>query len=97
MNLREIRLESGLKAKKVANELGISREQLYHLENGKYRIKEKYIDILCEVYQVRKEDVLNAINQRWILMLKREIEFWKKYGEYFYNNKKENKKQKKSN
>ena len=65
MNLRQMRLESGLKAAKVAKELNISREHLYHLENGKYHIKEKYIEALSEIYRVTKADILNAISQRW--------------------------------
>ena len=34
MTLRDIRINSGIKANKVAEELGISRTQLYNLEKG---------------------------------------------------------------
>ena len=42
MNLRQMRLESGLKAAKIPKELNISREHLYHLEKGKYQKKKKH-------------------------------------------------------
>ncbi len=37
MTLREIRNNSGLKANWIAKQLGISRQQLYNLEDGKYK------------------------------------------------------------
>lgn len=46
MSLKEMRIESGLKANKVAEALGVSRVQLYNLESGKNKPDKLKISIL---------------------------------------------------
>lgn len=60
MTLKDLRIESGLKAKKVAAELGISRVQLYNLENGKYRLDKLKISVLAYLYRVTEEDIIKS-------------------------------------
>lgn len=50
MTLKELRKQSGLKAYKVAEMLGISRAQLNNLEKGKYKMDKLKIEKLSEVY-----------------------------------------------
>lgn len=50
MTLKDLRLNSGLKAYKVAELLGISRVQLNNLEKGKYKIDKLKVEKLSEVY-----------------------------------------------
>ncbi|WMJ81932.1 helix-turn-helix transcriptional regulator [Clostridium sp. MB40-C1] len=50
MTLKDLRLESGLKARKVAEHLGVSRTQLYNLEKGKYKLDKLKLEKLSEVY-----------------------------------------------
>lgn len=50
MGLKELRLQSGLKAYKVAEELGISRTHLNNIENGKVKIDIAKIEKLSKLY-----------------------------------------------
>lgn len=50
MTLKELRQQSGLKAYKVAEMLGISRVQLNNLEKGKYKMDRLKVEKLSEVY-----------------------------------------------
>ncbi|AKA68495.1 helix-turn-helix domain-containing protein [Clostridium scatologenes] len=50
MTLKELRKQSGLKAYKIAEMLGISRAQLNNLEKGKYKMDKLKIEKLSEVY-----------------------------------------------
>lgn len=59
MTLKDLRIESGLKAHKVAEYLGISRTQLYNLEKGKYKIDKLKLEKLCEVYCKDIEELLS--------------------------------------
>lgn len=61
MNLKQMRIESGLKASKVADELGISRVQLYNLENGKNNIDSKKISIFSKIYNKTELEISKAI------------------------------------
>jgi len=61
MTLKELRQDSGLKALKVAQELGISRNHLYNLESGKTSIDKLKKEKLCEVYRTDMETIENAI------------------------------------
>ncbi|AJA42826.1 XRE family transcriptional regulator [Clostridium tetani] len=60
MTLKDFRIISGIKAKKIAEILGISRAQLNNLEKGIYRLSKLKIEKLCEVYSVKEEDILQA-------------------------------------
>ncbi|NFS11755.1 UNVERIFIED_ORG: hypothetical protein B2H98_05530 [Clostridium botulinum] len=63
MKLNQMRKESGLKACKIADILGISRIQLYNLENGKYKINVEKIEKFSEVYRKPKEEIIKAIEE----------------------------------
>ena len=59
MNLKEIRLNKGIKANFVAKKIGYSREYYSRLENNKVKLLEKHIEKLApilgeEVYQLRR-------------------------------------------
>ncbi|WP_195238434.1 helix-turn-helix domain-containing protein [Clostridium perfringens] len=63
MSLRSIRIDSGLKAKKVADDLGISRVQLYNLENGINKLTDDKIVKLSEIYNISKSEILSSIKE----------------------------------
>jgi transcriptional regulator with XRE-family HTH domain len=63
MNLKELRIISGLKSIKIANELGISRQQLRNLEKGKYVICDKKTKILSTLYRTTEVDITNSWKQ----------------------------------
>ncbi|WP_315076310.1 helix-turn-helix transcriptional regulator [uncultured Clostridium sp.] len=63
MKLKQMRKESGLKTCKIAEILGISRIQLYNLENGKYKINIEKIEKFSEVYRKPKEEIIKAIKE----------------------------------
>lgn len=50
VGLRELRLESGLKAYKIAEYLGISRVQLNNIERGKCKLDILKKEKLAEIY-----------------------------------------------
>lgn len=52
MNLKEIRKESGLKVKKIAEVLGISRSHYYQLENGNTKLSDDKIEKLSKLFHV---------------------------------------------
>ena len=60
MNLKEMRLESGLKTKKIANELGISRIQLRNLEKKLFKLSEDKVEKLAELYKRDKSEIREA-------------------------------------
>ncbi|EJP6471411.1 helix-turn-helix domain-containing protein [Clostridium botulinum] len=62
MTLKDLRIESGLKARKVAEHLGISRTHLYNLEKGKYKLDKLKIEKLCKVYCKDIEELLSITN-----------------------------------
>ena len=64
MNLREIRKESGIKAAKVAKELGVSRRQLYTYEERPEILKDEKIEKLCEIYRLPKDEIMKAIHSK---------------------------------
>ena len=61
MSLKEMRIESGLKANKVAEALGVSRVQLYNLESGKNKPDKLKISILSKIYNKSELEISNAI------------------------------------
>ena len=60
MTLKKLREKSGLKVNKVAEELDITRMQLYNLENGRYKIDKLKRKILAELYQTTEEEIIKA-------------------------------------
>lgn len=77
MTLRSIRINSGLKAKKVADDLGVSRVQLYNLEKGINKFTDDKIIKLSEIYNIPKSEILSIIEEEsinewlwnWILQI----------------------------
>ncbi len=63
MTLKDLRIESGLKAYKVAEILGISRVQLNNLEKGKYKISKLKLEKLSEVYSKDIEELSLIISE----------------------------------
>ncbi|KIN82153.1 helix-turn-helix domain-containing protein [Clostridium botulinum] len=63
MTLKALRLESGLKAYKVAELLGISRVQLNNLEKGKYKMDKLKIEKLSEVYCKDVKEIQSIISK----------------------------------
>ncbi|SUY47056.1 putative transcriptional regulator [Clostridium putrefaciens] len=63
MTLKDLRIESGLKACKVAEILGISRVQLNNLEKGKYKISKLKLEKLSEVYSKDIEELSLIISE----------------------------------
>ena len=57
MTLREMRLESGLKANKIAEKLNISRRQLINLEQKKFKLSEDKVKILAKLYEREEEEI----------------------------------------
>ena len=65
MTLKEMRLESGLKTNKIANELGISRIQLRNLEKKLFKLSEDKVEKLAELYKRDKSEIREAAKQ-WV-------------------------------
>ncbi|MGN1029736.1 MAG: helix-turn-helix domain-containing protein [Bacilli bacterium] len=57
MTLKEMRLESGLKANKIAEKLNVSRRQLFNLEQKKFKISEDKVKILAKLYEREEEEI----------------------------------------
>lgn len=60
MTLKEMRLESGLKANKIAEKLNISRRQLINLEQKKFNLSEDKVEMLSKLYGKDKEEIRKA-------------------------------------
>ena len=60
MTLKEMRLESGFKANKIAEKLNISRRQLINLEQKKFRLSEDKVEILAKLYERDKSEIREA-------------------------------------
>lgn len=63
MTLKDLRKQSGLKAYKVAEMLGVSRVQLNNLEKGKYKFDKLKIEKLSEVYCKDVEEIETIIKE----------------------------------
>lgn len=63
MGLKEYRLESGLKAYKVAEHLGISRKQLNNIERGLYGIDKLKEEKLSKLYGKDIEEIRCAYQE----------------------------------
>lgn len=60
MGLKKLRLESGIKAYKIAQILGISRVQLNNIESGKTKVDIVKIEKLSQVYRKSIEEIRKA-------------------------------------
>lgn len=60
ISLKDIRLQIGLKAYKVAENLGISKRQLIRIENGQVKNIDAYKDKLAEIYGISTEEIEKA-------------------------------------
>ncbi len=61
MTLKQMRIESGLKSYKVAEILGITRQQFHNLEIGKYKMDKLKIEKLSKVYGKEVEEIKSAL------------------------------------
>lgn len=61
MNLKDLRIYSGLKAKKIAELLGVSRVQLYYYENNKSKINEERLKELSKIYRVPYKTIKGCV------------------------------------
>ncbi|WP_160688389.1 helix-turn-helix transcriptional regulator [Clostridium sp. C2-6-12] len=66
MNLEQMRKESGIKAYKIAEKLGVSRIQFRNLEKGLYNISDDKVEKLSEVYEKSKAEIEQAIKEAHI-------------------------------
>lgn len=64
MTLKTLRKKSGLKANKIAEELQVSRVQLYNIEKGKYKINKFKIKIFAELYKVSEQEIIEAWREK---------------------------------
>lgn len=58
--LRQLRIDSGLKAYKVAEKLDISRKQLFRIENGQVKDMSNYASGMAEIYSVTVSEIKKA-------------------------------------
>lgn len=61
MNLKDLRIDSGLKAKKVAELLNVSRIQLYNYENNKSKVNEERLKKLSKIYKVSYKELKKSL------------------------------------
>lgn len=62
MKLKDYRLQSGLKASKIAEMLGIARSTLWRYENQKCKPNDKKIEKLYEIYGISNGGAVNERN-----------------------------------
>lgn len=58
ISLKAARVNAGLSQKYVANTLGISNKTVSSWENGDTFPSAKYINLLCELYNVSYNDII---------------------------------------
>lgn len=64
LKLKTLRKECGLTQRQVAEKLGISQNNYSYIENGKVKISEEYIDILCSLFACSKDYLLGKKEER---------------------------------
>lgn len=64
MTLKDMRLESGLKANKIAEKLNISRRQLINLENKLFKLSDDKVKILSKLYE-KEEEEIRRVSKQW--------------------------------
>ena len=57
ISLKAARVNSGLSQKEAANLLGVSNKTLHQWENGVSFPSVKHINLLCELYKVKYDDL----------------------------------------
>lgn len=62
--LRQARINSGLKVKKIASELKITRAHYYNLERGITKITDDKAEILAKLLNIPKSEVKRCENER---------------------------------
>lgn len=60
MTLKELRLKSGLKVQKIAEQLGVSRSQVYFLETAKSKPDKLKIEKLSSLYECSVAEIERA-------------------------------------
>lgn len=63
MTLKKIRQRSGLKVKKIAECLGVSRTHYYNLENGTTSIDLEKLEKLSDLFRTSIVDIKKAIEE----------------------------------
>lgn len=73
--LKELRKREGWTQKQIAQKLGVTQNNYSYMENGKIKIADNYIKILCELYHCSKEYLLGESGQQ--------VKIWdKEYTEF---------------
>jgi transcriptional regulator with XRE-family HTH domain len=57
-NIRDLRVRNNLSIIELSKMLGISRQHMYDLQNGKRRLNEDHLEKLCEIFEVSYNDIL---------------------------------------
>lgn len=60
LSLKEKRLKTGIKAKKIAADLGVSRKTLYRIEDKTSKLTIEKANILAKIYNIKIEDIKNC-------------------------------------
>lgn len=68
--LKKIRISSGLKVNKIANELDISRRHYYNLEDGNTKLNSEKLDKLSVLFKVKKSVLEKIIEEDRLWMKK---------------------------
>lgn len=63
MNLKEIRINLGLKQHDVAKLLGVTKDYICMIENGRRTPSYKLIVKMAEVYKIPPEEIFLAVNR----------------------------------
>ncbi|HCG3020613.1 helix-turn-helix transcriptional regulator [Clostridium perfringens] len=63
MTLRELRKKNKLTQDEVSKELGIHRTTLVRIEKGQSHLRAEHIEILANLYNTDKEDILELYDK----------------------------------
>lgn len=61
--LKQVRKDSGIKVKKIAEKLGISREHYYNLEKGNTAFDLEKLNILSKIFEMDIVELSNLIKE----------------------------------
>jgi transcriptional regulator with XRE-family HTH domain len=64
LTLSELRAKSGLKVQKIAEQLGVSRSNLYFIETAKTRPDKLKIEKLALIYNCSEEEIKTAWEEK---------------------------------
>ena len=62
--LREARQRAGFSRKQLAKMSGVSRNQIYNVEQGSVRVTAELLDMLCEALNVKLKEVLKPYEDK---------------------------------